>query len=410
MKADSAVSPSPGKRKRRSTVKDEPDTPGSPLRRSTRARKPVLPTAEVSSAEETQTPKKRRKRKTDEPVTYIIPDVERRETAFRGRLGYACLNTVLRAGGQGVEPVFCSRTCRLETLRQKGVEFVKELALKNVEDLEKMIQWNEENKIQFMRVSSDMFPFASHAQHGYSLDFADSALQRAGELANQYGQRLTMHPGQFTQLGSPKPGVVEASVRELEYQCEVLDRLRQGRDGVMIIHMGGVYGDKEGTIERFKSNYRKLGERVRQRLVLENDELCYNLEELLPVSEELGCPLVLDWHHDWIYPSSQTPVELLPRINAVWQQKSIKPKQHLSDPRPGAVTAIEKRAHADRCERIPEGVPIDMDLMIEAKDKEQAVFYLWRVYGLEEPVWENLRPAAEEQELATKGRKARVRR
>ena len=39
---------------------------------------------------------------------------------------------------------------------------------------------------------------------------------------------------QFTQLGSPKDGVVDASVRELNYQCEIMDRMGIGADGVMV--------------------------------------------------------------------------------------------------------------------------------------------------------------------------------
>lgn len=54
-------------------------------------------------------------------------------------------------------------------------------------------------------------------------------------------------------------------------------------------------------------------------------------------------------------------------------------KQHLSEPRPGAETVMEKRAHADRCKRLPPDLPDDVDLMIEAKDKEQAVFELYRI-------------------------------
>jgi UV DNA damage endonuclease len=67
---------------------------------------------------------------------------------------------------------------------------------------------------------------------------------------------------------------------------------------------------------------------------------------------------------------------------------------------------MEKRAHARRCTTLPveleaEGAgwwwraPGDrewIDLMIEAKDKEQAVFQLYRIYGLSPVVWENLRP------------------
>lgn len=38
-------------------------------------------------------------------------------------------------------------------------------------------QWNEANKIRFFRVSSEMFPFASHKTHGYSLAYARAELK-----------------------------------------------------------------------------------------------------------------------------------------------------------------------------------------------------------------------------------------
>lgn len=44
-------------------------------------------------------------------------------------------------------------------------------------------------------------------------------------------------------------------------------------------------------------------------------------------------------------------------------------KQHLSEPRPGAESIMERRAHADRCQTLPAELPDDVDLMIEAKDK-----------------------------------------
>ena len=49
-----------------------------------------------------------------------------------------------------------------------------------------------------MRMSSEMFPFASHAKYGYDLAFAEEGLRAAGDLAKKYGHRLTMHPGQVS--------------------------------------------------------------------------------------------------------------------------------------------------------------------------------------------------------------------
>ncbi|KAF9781404.1 UV-endonuclease UvdE-domain-containing protein [Thelephora terrestris] len=338
-------------------------------------------------------PKKKRKRtvKVIEPVVYDIPPVETKTATFKGRLGYACLNTILRTAKPN--PIFCSRTCRIDTIEKNGLDFAKNLGLQNARDLCKLIQWNEENKIRFLRLSSEMFPFASHAKYGYSLDYAATELKAAGDLANRYGHRITLHPGQFTQIGSPKENVVEASVRELHYHCSMLQYMGMGKDSVMIIHMGGMYGNKAATLERFRENYQmKLTGEIRERLVLENDEMCYSADDLLPVCEELDIPLVFDYHHNWIKPSILPLRELIPRINAIWDRKGIKPKQHLSSPRPGAETIMEKRAHADRCYELPQELPEDMDLMIEAKDKEQAVLHLYRIYQLEEVAHENLRP------------------
>ncbi|KZT08073.1 UV-endonuclease UvdE [Laetiporus sulphureus 93-53] len=336
--------------------------------------------------------KRQRRKKQIEPVVYDIPPVEGKETRFTGRLGYACLNTLLRAIKP--DPVFCSRTCRLDTIKKNGIEFAKDLGLKNCTDLLQVIEWNEANKIRFFRVSSEIFPFASHKVHGYDLDYARKELKAAGDLARKYGHRLTTHPGQFTQLASPKDDVVAASVRELEYHCQMMRYMELDQDGVIIIHMGGVYGDKEGTLARFRENYRtRLTDEMKARLVLENDEICYDPDDLLPVCEELDIPMVLDYHHNWINPSVLPLPELCTRVTATWTRKGIRQKQHLSEPRPGAETVMEKRAHADRCAELPQVlIGGDVDLMIEAKDKEQAVFHLYRIYGLADVIHENLRP------------------
>ncbi|KAJ3915796.1 UV-endonuclease UvdE-domain-containing protein [Lentinula edodes] len=372
--------------------------------------------ADEEAYDEVEVKKARRPRKPKPEPVYIIQDVERRETKFRGRLGYACLNTILRNKKPASDAVFCSRTCRIDSIKKNGMDWVRELGRKNVQDLITMIQWNEDNNIRFLRLSSEMFPFASHPIYGYSLEYCSSLLAEAGALAKKYGHRLTTHPGQFTQLGSPKPGVIESSIRELEYHCQMLDLMGVGKDGVTIVHGGGVYDDKPGTIERIKTTIRDvLPQHVRERLVLENDEVKNSVfpdaDDLLPICEELDVPLVFDYHHDALKPSSIPPAAIIKCTNAIFARRGIRPKQHLSDPRPGAVTLMERRAHADRCERLPdelelEGIGINIDLMIEAKDKEQVVLQLYRIYGLEEVKYESLRPPNENQTKETKGRKS----
>lgn len=67
-----------------------------------------------------------------------------------------------------------------------------------------------------------------------------------------------------------------------------------------------------------------------------------------------------DYHHDNLFPSSLSTATIIERANAIFARRGIKPKQHLSEPRPGAITLMERRAHSDRCENLPTGLPDDM--------------------------------------------------
>lgn len=289
------------------------------------------------------------------------------------RLGYACINTVLRA-----ENIYTNRTLRLATLKEKGVEYAKELGLLNIKDLVPIIQWNEDNGIKFMRLSSTVFPFASDVVYGYSLKYAERELKAAGDLAQKYGHRLTVHPGQYNVLCSPNENIVKKSHLDLSYHAEMLDLMGVGKDGVMIIHMGGVYGDKPAAIARFEKNFMELPQHVRDRLVLENDEIMYSVEELLPTCKKLKIPLVMDWHHDRLRQSALPVQSYLAEIDAIWKERGIRPKQHYSESAKGHPNP---RTHSDYILRLPP-CAADMDLMIEAKMKEQTVLRICKKYGI----------------------------
>ena len=156
----------------------------------------------------------------------------------------------------------------------------------------------------------------------------------------------------------------------------------------MILHLGGVFGDKSATLDRFRENYKGLSQNIKDRLVLENDDVSWSVHDLLPLCEELNIPMVLDFHHHNIVFDSQQIREgtkditqLYPRILATWKRKNITPKMHYSEPIPSAITGMQRRKHSPRVATLPP-CPPQMDLMIEAKDKEQAVFELMRTFRL----------------------------
>ena len=340
---------------------------------------------------------------------------------WKGRLGYACLNTYLRTANP---PIFSSRTCRIASILEHrhpladptqpehstknrpdktkppslklGQKYVEALGLANVRDISKMLRWNDRYGIKFMRLSSEMFPFASHEEYGYKLEpFAAEALAEAGRVVAELGHRVTTHPGQFTQLGSPRKQVIENAIRDLEYHAEMLRLLKlpqqQNRDAVMILHMGGMFGDKGETLDRFRQNYPRLNQDIKNRLVLENDDMGWSVHDLLPICEELNIPLVLDYHHHnivfdetQIREGTRDIMDLYDRISATWKRKDITQKMHYSEPTPAAITAQKRRKHSPRVKTLPPCAP-EMDLMIEAKDKEQAVFELMKIFKL--PGW-----------------------
>lgn len=159
----------------------------------------------------------------------------------------------------------------------------------------------------------------------------------------------------------------------------------------MILHLGGTFGDKAATLDRFRENYKSLSQSVKNRLVLENDDVSWSVHDLLPLCEELNIPLVLDFHHHNIIfdntqlrEGTQDIMSLYPRIKATWDRKNIRQKMHYSEPTSAAITGRERRKHNPRPLTMPP-CPDDMDLMIEAKDKEQAVFELMRTFKL--PGW-----------------------
>ena len=79
-------------------------------------------------------------------------------------LGYACLNAELRE-----KKIYTNRTLRMATLVAKGYEKVAELVIQNLTDLITILEWNEANNIRFYRLSSEVFPFMSHPEHGYHI-------------------------------------------------------------------------------------------------------------------------------------------------------------------------------------------------------------------------------------------------
>ena len=246
-------------------------------------------------------------------VIYALPEwlkslIPTNMTPKNVQLGLCCINTILRE-----KDIFCSRTMRLATLMTKGISEAERLALQNCEDMITMIKWNSENGIRFFRLSSDIFPHISNPEAPqYTLHFAQHLLTEAGKLARKYKQRLTFHPGQFNVIPTPNENVFKKTCIELGIHAEILDRMGCDHDSIMVIHGGGLYGDKKSAIARFITNFYRLPDNVQRRLVLENCEKSYSVEDCLEICEKINIPHVFDTHHYDCYNLLHPNEKLLP--------------------------------------------------------------------------------------------------
>lgn len=311
------------------------------------------------------------------------------------RLGYACINTWIQEDPTMIKRLrpCVNRSCVAKTFRQKGAEYAAELARNNLETVIKVLEWNEAHGIRLYRLSSDMFPHITNPEfisdgeeYAYPLDQFDDLFQEIGNYARTHGHRLTFHPGQFNQVGAQSATVFEKTKRDLSAHAEILDRIDCGPESVMVVHGGGTYGDKQATIKRWAKQFKQLPKNVQNRLVIENCERQYNYKDMLKLSKLINRPIVFDTHHHDCYSKAveklPDPSEFLDQIIDTWTKHDIIPKFHISEQDP------DKRlgAHSRYVEVIPQylfdildhGQPLD--LMIEAKAKEQSVLYLYDKY------------------------------
>lgn len=283
------------------------------------------------------------------------------------KLGYACINMSMPSK---------FRTCRLRTVEEQGLEKVKEIAVHNLAEVIRVLEWNATHEIYFFRMSSDLIPFASHSimtwdwQQDADILALTAEISRLREL---HGMRLSMHPGQYTIINSPRVDVVEKAIAELTYHQQLLD-LVGGTD--MILHIGGAYGDKKTASERFIQEYNGLSDDIKRLLRLENDDKIYTANDVLEISRATGATVCFDIHHHICnHEQDADAVQIVTDVFKTWKMT---PKMHISSGKTGS----EDRSHHDfihledfrRLMGLLAGR--DADIMFEAKRKEQSVLKL----------------------------------
>nr|WP_241671132.1 hypothetical protein [Dankookia rubra] len=109
-----------------------------------------------------------------------------------------------------------------------------------------------------------------------------------------------MHPGQYRVLSTRNPQALANSVAELDYHTEVMGLLGlAGGWHPMGAHINIHGGARAPGTEGFCRGFALLWEATRNLLTVENEEISYGLDDLLPFADLLL--IVLDLHHHWCF-------------------------------------------------------------------------------------------------------------
>lgn len=251
----------------------------------------------------------------------------------------------------------------------------------NLTNTLRALHYNIAHEIKLYRMSSSIVPLATHPEvkWDYQTPFREK-FKEIGDLVKKHNLRVSFHPNQFTLFTSPRQQVTENAVIDLDYHTSMLELMGLDNSAITNIHIGGAYGDKEATLERFHQNFETVPERIKSRITLENDDKTYTACETLGVCEETGVPFIFDYHHHMANQGNGLPDRFFERVENTWKNRGVSVKYHLSSPK----SESAYRSHADYVD--PEfALPFlemlkehgqDADIMIEAKKKDLAALKL----------------------------------
>ena len=290
------------------------------------------------------------------------------------RLGYACVPVTINETS--------SHTLTYTSYKKLGNKANSRLdsvIKNNFESLEKILKYNIKNDIIFFRMTSELLPLVSHPNVNY--DFINQYkdyYKKIGNIIKENNLRVDLHPSAYTVLNSVNDTVVASTINILQFYQKMYKCMNI--DSKIVLHVGSKIGGKKAGITRFINNFNKLDNDLKKMIVVENDDKSFNIRNVLSLCEKIKIPMVLDYHHFKVNKNNEKIEDYIERIFNTWEDDI--PKIHFSTPK----DKKNKRSHNDYID-VDDFIDFlkkikftnrDFDVMIEAKQKDDALFRLVR--------------------------------
>ena len=285
------------------------------------------------------------------------------------RLGYVSITTCLN-------DTTSTTLTYTEFCKNKDYDKLDKIIKSNLEALNNIIDYNIKNNIYFYRLTSKLIPLATKKE--VKFDYIKKYKQYYDEIGKKIKDnniRVDVHPDQFCVLNSTKKEVLDNTFEILKYHYNILNALKI-KNKIIILHIGSSVFGKENSIKRFINNFYKLPLYIQKCIAIENDDKIYNMDDCIYICNKLNIPFVFDYHHH-ICNHNEINID----YDKIFKTWNIKPKMHFSSPKNN--TKKDFRSHNLYINPIDfinfiNTLPYDVDIMLEAKAKDDALFRLTR--------------------------------
>ncbi|WP_233880960.1 UV DNA damage repair endonuclease UvsE [Virgibacillus halodenitrificans] len=300
------------------------------------------------------------------------------------RLGYSAISMHVKNSSTSKTMTF-SRYSQIED-KNAALRKIVQIAATNLANLLRLLRHNDAHGIHFYRMSSKLIPLVNHPEipRWNYVKHLEEGLHNIRAFLESYPEmRVDFHADHFVLINSPKKEVFNQAVRTLRMHERVLSGMGIHPEHRCVMHVGGAYGNKEKALEQFIHNWGFLSADLQKMLILENDDKTFDLSDTLFLCEKLGVPFVFDIHHHFAnHKEGERWEEHWPRILKTWEHSSLPIKMHISSPK----SESNYRSHADFINsemfmdflKVIKGSVQQIDCMIEAKQKDKALFQLMK--------------------------------
>ncbi|MBP0727116.1 UV DNA damage repair endonuclease UvsE [Bacillus sp. RG28] len=306
------------------------------------------------------------------------------------RLGYVAMSVHLQNASPSQTMTF-AQFKRTED-RNAALRKLERISLSNLENCLRLLKHNKAYDISFFRLSSKLIPLANHEE---LLDWdylppLKQSLGVIGDFVNKNQMRVDFHPDHFVILNSEDKDLLKASLKTLRMHYQLLKLMKQNPEHRCVLHVGGGYNDKEKALEQLIENFSVIPTSLQKMLLFENDDTTFTFDETLFVCEKLDVPVVFDYHHHLVHHTNESWTSNWERAVKTWRHSNLPMKMHISSQR----DEKDIRAHADYIDTKQfleflngiNGSVDQIDCMIEAKKKDDALFRLMKDLKMESSV------------------------